>query len=585
MSRNEGNRSLSPRAGHWYGAFLYFGNRYGLLGEDAYHKLPSFWLTGYLDSLPPTKEPFIEGLTPALLRLWGFQEQKSTYNKDLYSAAYDSLRRVIQRSWIEKIDDENGRVTERFHVPQYLKYNESESKKILFQGSENEEVFKTQSKERIMQTFRAVVEGQKSEGNIEQLVTNALDFAEKAYARRKPRKSGESYFCHILRTVRYSLDYMTTNNLWGEDNHQRGNNFLDALHVALFHDVIEDVEDLRILPFARKKKDADNEVFQNKDGYTYFLKDKQGIRANEPQLEVSLRAHRSIQALTSPEMDTDAKKFRHVSKESPWFVTEVVKCMDRIDNILTYSFSGKSWGHYLFKMYEAAGGIASLSTMLETAIKFGGAHAKGLDVKTKENLVSPLSGLPLMGVDLAFGMFEAGLFHVREEFLRDLFTRYGYYLKIEPAVLNTLETRKIRTWDDPTLHPNITSTMVDSDVWDTGRSTIEPLSRYEEQCRANAQDIRCGPSRSGYGSHIFVRPISKEDENRTKKRVALLRAGVLSMIPTVFTFGGLVGQQLRGQPETLLPYTLVPLGISTLLTGYTALLYRKSIIESSKTPQ
>ncbi|MFO0703463.1 MAG: hypothetical protein U0525_01935 [Patescibacteria group bacterium] len=377
-----------------------------------------------LSHLPSSRDALFSPFCIYFKNVFGLTVVDNPPGSSLENLPYDSsdaIARVLKTSWIDgsennplqsKTTNPSVDKSKRKFIPELLRYSDEDWKVVRYLGYDNEEEFVSNIEAQLIKKVRRIMSSAGKEDLIPatlKRIDESINFAKAAYSTRSRRKSGESYYCHVLRTLHYSFDYLRLNNYFSGDPLE----LVDLFQTALLHDFKEDVGDKKILDWS----DPNDEVMQGQKGKTYYLKKNRDEKYTQRTLVVSDRVNTAIDALTSPEMDTDAPKFKKAIKESGWPVTAVVKTADRLDNALTQRGASKDMASYFYKMYESEVGTASL--------------VQGLNLAYDDKSLAyyyPLGAL------VSHGLMDEAVCAMRHEVLDKLRKEYGYDLSaLQPA--------------------------------------------------------------------------------------------------------------------------------------------------------
>lgn len=481
-----------------------------------------------IGQLTGTKDQLFDPWVRTCLTVWGLNPTRGDrYDESalhLEDCAQRSLRSVLLRGW-EVVEPAafHGSTTvdgakKYIETPRPLQYTTEQAKITKYLGFDNETEFLSGIGGVIEGQIRNLMAGSTETEQTLEALRPVYAFAESAYNTRKPRKSGEGYYCHALRVLYYTLDHLTRSGTIITSPRD----MVDILTACLLHDAIEDVRGLTVLPFAtRKDKDEPAVIPRSRRDYTYVLTtpNPEKTEGNDlpsvltRRLRVSEKAHGCIKAMTSPEVETDGDKFMHVVHSSPWSITEIIKNMDRLDNVLTYRFTAKSWWQYLYKMYESSTGMARLSTGSEAL------HLIDEDIPRRlHNLGSRQKDKLTFdrkppGEYVAFGMMLHALSHIRTEMIEEMARNYGTYLRQDGLIQQKPEGSY--TLDDEQV-PDI-SILFDrlNEARETNPTTIltmQDISQYEDEVKDHLSNtVYYGPRRPGYGAHIYSRKKTPHD--------------------------------------------------------------------------
>lgn len=509
-------------------------NLFGSVHEDL-----RFRQAEAIGQLTGTKDQLLDPWVRTCLTLWGLNPTRRERHDEsalhLEDCAQRSLRSVLLRGWevaeptaIHSDVSPDGPKAGKKHIetPNSLRYTPEQAKVTKYLGFNNEAEFLNGIGGVIEGKIRNLMAGNAETEQTLEALKPVYAFADTAYSTRKPRKSGEGYYCHALRVLYYTIDHLMRSGTVISSPRD----MVDIVTASLLHDAIEDVRGLTVLPFATSKdKDEPTVVPHSRRDYTYVLTtpNPQKIDGDDSssdvtrRLRVSERAHGCIKALTSPEVETDGDKFQHVVHASPWSITEIIKNMDRLDNVLTYRNAAKSWWQYLYKMYESSTGMARLSTGSEAL------HLIDEDIPRRLHNLGSRQKDELAfdrkppGEYVAFGMMMYALSNIRAEMMEEMAKKFGIYLRQGGLIQQKPEGS--HTLDDEQV-PDI-SILFDSvnEARQTNPATMltmQDISQYEDDVKdylSNA--VYYGPHRPGYGAHIY----SRNKTPRDRKVQALLR--------------------------------------------------------------
>lgn len=504
---------------------LLFGSRLNDVAQSLLHPLPSPHTQlhehrGFISRryrLMEQKEKMKAPFADLCLQLWGLNRHESDEQKNTTERA--------RRTLIDIFDA----------VPHSPLYTEGQKNTVQFLGFNSEEEFLNS-----MPTVYATQIANLLTDNAENEATIAsfqklCAFAQEGYRPLNKRKSGESAYCHAARVLYYTFDNIihTGAKLSQED-------VIDIASIALLHDADEDwgKEDR---PLRKYEKESGND---NKS-YTYELVNP-GVSTWAHKL--SARAHAGIQALTFSEVDTDTQKFHHVVEKSPWAAVELVKGMDRLDNMLTYGLSTKSWWHYIYKMYESA----ALLTDLSLTTRIAHAFDRNADISHSRP-----------GEILAYGMLMHGLHTVREELVRNLTLQHVHVRR----TFNLPDG--VQTWDDP-IFPDFRDTLNACRIRPfSPHITTGDLANYEAEVLAcTAERVWHGNPVPGYGAQPFIRARTANDTKLDIVKNLALASQIAGITGTgVGISGALIAKQFPENPLGAMLFFATSLGIGVGIGG------------------
>jgi hypothetical protein len=413
----------------------------------------------------------------------------------------------------------SGAGKKHIETPRSLRYTPEQAMISKYLGFDNETDFLEGIGGVIESQIRKLMAGSVDTEPTLEALKPVFTFAESAYGTRKTRKSGEGYYCHALRVLYFTIDHLVRSGTIISSPRD----MVDIVTAGLLHDAIEDVRGLTVLPFAtRKDKNEARVVPHSRRDYTYLLTTPNLQKTNDDDLpsaitrhlRVSERAHGCIKALTSPEVETDGDKFKHVVYASPWSITEIIKNMDRLDNVLTYRFTAKSWWQYLYKMYESSTGMARLSTGSEALHLIDEDIPRHLhNLRTKEKDMLKFDRKP-PGEYVAYGMMLYALSNIRKEMMDEMAKTYGIDLRHNG--LTQKKPEGSHTLDDEQ-YPDI-GQLFDkvNEVQKTDSKallTMQDISQYEDGVKDQlSNSVFFGPRKPGYGPHIYSRAKTPHDQ-------------------------------------------------------------------------
>ncbi len=465
-----------------------------------------------LRDLPMTKDALLNPWTETLIAVWGiggYDAHDSNQHSIIKAVAPNILRSVLTRNWDEPTDPKpdvpydalKDKATRK--TPELLRLSFEQENVVRFLGFEDEKTFMDKMPGILSGKINKLMCGV-SEDEIQETLKPVFDFAEAGYGTRSPRKGGESFYCHALRVLYYTLDHLfeTGTQITSPQD------MVDIVTVALLHDAKEDFVGLTVSPLAHPPATPEqrNRYYQSKNPrerslYTYRIDLPNGKGART--VLVSSLADQCIDAVTSPEVETDADKFRKVIMKSPWSIVEIIKSFDRLDNVLTYIFPTDSWWKYLYKMYESTLGMSRLSTAAEVT------HP--LEKGPKIDHHSP-------GEFVAYGMMMNALYGIRQEFL-DRTSKYtDTELNLRKKVVRGAKDRSTLTLDDrqyagiDVVCRRVINRMK-SKPEEQEILCIKDLREYEEDVKEMLNNWKSfGDPVLGYGRRPYVRRRTRMDE-------------------------------------------------------------------------
>ena len=541
----------------------------GLMPSASKSELSRQLFARALRDLPMTKDALLTPWVNTCLNIWELRgDYKDDTNKQsiVKAVAPNMLRSVLTKKW------------EKSSTPEAVKLSTEQANVVRFLGFEDENAFMDKMPGVLHGKIDKLMSGE-SEGGIHETLKPVFEFAEAGYGTRSPRKGGESYYCHALRVLYYTLDHLVETGT----RITSPQDMVDIVTIALLHDAKEDFVGLTLSPLARPPATPEqrNKYYQSNDPrarslYTYCIDLPNG--EGTKKLSVSTFADKCIQTLTSPEVETDADKFRKVIVKSPWSIVEIIKSMDRLDNVLTYIFPTDSWWKYLYKMYESTLGMSRLSTAAEVT------HP--LERGPKIDRHPP-------GEFVAYGMMMNALYGIRKEFFDEI-SEYTD-MSLHQNMKQHLNGQRVLTLDDPQF-PGIDVMLqkVVDRMHNDGQQNepeilcMKDLLEYEKGIKGRLNNyIAFGPRTTGYGQRPYVRQKSSTDmlqglvRDTSKAAMYLgpvaLRGGVISgilyqdlaegkiheaiikslVMGMSFSTGGLVGNKLYHHLYDRLPKKLL----------------------------
>lgn len=483
-----------------------------------------------LDGLPLKRNMLLEPWIDHSLRMWGLDSR----DPELRVLSHNVLRYVLTHKW----EDEPSR--------RKPAYTEDEKKIIVFLGSENEDQFVHDIRPILDRKVSMLLESaQYPDGTTPELkirLNEIYEFAETAYnkySKTPIRKSGEKYFCHALRVLSYTLDHLVstgTKILTPED-------IEDIVAIALLHDAKEDVGKVGVGKLVVTSQIPT--AATNRQTYRYTILDTSTSEQTATEvrsLNVSHRTNASIDALTSKEVETDKDKFKQVVRSSPWSPVEIIKNMDRLDNVLTYRFSADSWWKYLYKMFESTVGMSRLADGSEVKHMWSEDITRALD----EHVFHPSFDRRPVGPYVAYGLMLHALKCIRQDFLDEMHRRHGIHLR--NTVLLSHQFEGFNTWDEgqfPDLFevPGVSQELKADDIHQLSQSGY--LQTYEQSVMNFLFDaISCGPNMPGYG-RVFTRKMTPEEK---RARTAIRWAYGARLLALFTTYAG-TASMLSGNPS------------------------------------
>lgn len=473
-----------------------------------------------LRDLPMTKNELLNPWIETMVAVWnlgGSSEHDTLHHSIIKTAAPNILRSVLTRNWDEQIistpeEQANAPQTKTIrNTPELLKLSGEQANVVKFLGFNDEVTFMNNMPTILDKKIRNLV-GEDLFGETIKALKPVFEFANAGYGTRSPRKGGESYYCHALRVLYYTLDHLVETGT----HVTSPQDMIDIVTITLLHDAIEDFKGFASFPLPTSSEERDKFNQKQKPQrlqYTYRL--DQPNSENTRTLVVSNRAHECIQTLTSPEVETDADKFRKVILQSPWSIVEIIKSMDRLDNVLTYGFAADSWWKYLYKMYESTLGMSRLSTAAE--------------------VTHPLERGPKIdhhppGEFVAYGLMMNALYGIRQEFL-DRISDYKD-MNLRKKVVREAKDRSTLTFNDrqyagiDVLSRRVLNRMHE-DEEKQSILCVKDLREFEEDVKEMMNNWKAfGKPVTGYGQRPYVRRKTKID-NRLRYVKAFSDASML----------------------------------------------------------
>lgn len=236
-----------------------------------------------------------------------------------------------------------------------------------------------------------------------------LNFADQAYKRgdHPKRLSGESYLCHPLRMVWNFLTLQKESGVFGSEE----NNYLsDMVTVFLYHDILEDVPDARLL-----------ETVDGGNGNRhYYLDAGKGLKR-----EISHRVYETLEAVRAENKQEYLAKAAYSDSNG---MAAAIKLYDRLDNLFTLWYHD-DWPGAFRVLVES---ITSLGTLGWVA----GFSQPNKALKNLGSLILEHKNRHIVGpAMLSYGMYLSLVEGFRQKFRDDVRKYRG--INLEPADLES----------------------------------------------------------------------------------------------------------------------------------------------------
>lgn len=505
-------------------------------------------------------DQFTAGLEPLLLSGWGIDpafpkigSDRSTTRfprsedngTDAYKQAKECLHDIFYSDWRKTEHSPNGQIPEAFQ------FTAEQKNAIMFLGLASEDEFLDKVPKSILQMVNKIDFAPDSAKNIlaqirvKRSINDSIDFAIKAFAlveeqtksngqKQGKRKSGESLVCHSLRVLHYLLSHLEHEGKLPVTERD----WIDLCNVALFHDVLEDLNDVELKPFDEPPLSVYRSAWsvdENKKQYVLNHKDmrKEGVK-------LSGRAVHAIQALTYQETKVDRGKIEHVGSASQWEMTELVKSCDKLDNDLTYPLAAaKNWSGMTYKMFEGVAGTGHLlwKGLLNTASKDGLHQVEDLLRRANSDSIKKTFPELLCCV----GLYQYCQNSIHSEWMNRMKAEYGYDLTMDKENKMKHGLPSSYTDDDQQMWLDLdqVSEMLDirniltqatQRVQNGGNDLfgMSDIARYNNRVwEIMSEYTGAGLSQTGHGKYPFLRPRTRDDQKFDSiiKQALFYRAG------------------------------------------------------------